>query len=109
MQTLKYVCTLSAQFLYLESSDASHTDLFHITCRKDGFPFKSKWNGTAYNLYVTGWLDCPAYGNELGCIIPSKVPLGESFSEKIVPGKRYTPREVIHQQKCLGREASFDC
>ncbi|XP_071723071.1 uncharacterized protein [Rutidosis leptorrhynchoides] len=51
-----------------------------------------------------GWLDCPAYGQEIGCIVPSKVPLGESFNDCIVPGKRYSFRQVIHQQRVLGRK-----
>nr|KAJ0189523.1 hypothetical protein LSAT_V11C800428410 [Lactuca sativa] len=51
-----------------------------------------------------GWLDCPAYGHEIGCIVPSKVPLGESFNDCIVPGKRYSFRQVIHQQRVLGRK-----
>ncbi|XVF78903.1 hypothetical protein PTKIN_Ptkin14bG0175200 [Pterospermum kingtungense] len=46
-----------------------------------------------------GWLDCPAFGQEIGCIIPSKVPLGESYC--IPPGKRYSFKLVIHR---LGRK-----
>ncbi|KAK2990506.1 hypothetical protein RJ640_019786, partial [Escallonia rubra] len=55
-------------------------------------------------LYTPGWLDCPPFGNEIGFLIPSKVPLGESFNEKIPSGKRYSPKQVIHQQKHLGRQ-----
>ncbi|KAI7728393.1 hypothetical protein M8C21_026809 [Ambrosia artemisiifolia] len=51
-----------------------------------------------------GWLDCPAYGQEIGGIVPSKVPLGESYNDCIVPGKRYSFRQVIHQQRVLGRK-----
>ncbi|KAI7756057.1 hypothetical protein M8C21_019786 [Ambrosia artemisiifolia] len=40
-----------------------------------------------------GWLDCPAYGQEIGCIVPSKVPLGESFNDCIVPDKSFTNKE----------------
>ncbi|KAL7172339.1 hypothetical protein ACSBR2_031936 [Camellia fascicularis] len=63
-------------------------------------------NHTAFdqNSLPPGWLDCPAYGNEIGGIIPSKVPLGESFNEYIHPEKRYSSRQVIHQQRQLGRE-----
>lgn len=61
----------------------------------------------SYNhLYTAGWLDCPAYGNEIGFIIPSKVPLGESFNEYITSNKRYSPKQVIHQQRHAGREVS---
>jgi hypothetical protein len=57
-------------------------------------------------ICITGWLDCPAHGQELGCIIPSKVPLGESFNDYI-PNKRYTPKQAIQQQRALGREVSL--
>ena len=43
----------------------------------------------------------------LGGIVPSKVPLGESFNDCIVPGKRYSFRQVIHQQRVLGRKVSI--
>ncbi len=55
---------------------------------------------------ITGWLDCPAHGQELGCIIPSKVPLGESFNDHI-PNNKYTPKQAILQQRALGREVSL--
>ncbi|KAG4925192.1 hypothetical protein JHK87_050732 [Glycine soja] len=37
-------------------------------------------------------------------MIPSKVPLGESFNDYIIPGKRYSFKQVIHQQRVLGRK-----
>ncbi|XP_055813289.1 uncharacterized protein LOC129882838 isoform X2 [Solanum dulcamara] len=51
-----------------------------------------------------GWLYCPPYGDNIGLIIPSKVPLTESFNKNIPPGESYTPKEVIDKQRCLGRE-----
>nr|XP_009757830.1 PREDICTED: mRNA-capping enzyme-like isoform X4 [Nicotiana sylvestris] len=51
-----------------------------------------------------GWLDCPASGREIGRIIPSKVPLDETFNYCVLPGKRYSLRQVLHQQKVLGRK-----
>ncbi|KEH23126.1 putative mRNA (guanine-N(7)-)-methyltransferase [Medicago truncatula] len=51
-----------------------------------------------------GWLDCPSSGQEIFGMIPSKVPLGESFNDYILPGKRYSFRQVIHQQRVLGRK-----
>ncbi|XP_009599545.1 uncharacterized protein [Nicotiana tomentosiformis] len=51
-----------------------------------------------------GWLDCPAFGREIGRIIPSKVPLDETFNDCVLPGKRYSLRQVLHQQKVLGRK-----
>ncbi|KAJ4704509.1 mRNA-capping enzyme-like [Melia azedarach] len=56
------------------------------------------------NKLPAGWLDCPAYGQEINCIIPSKVPLGENFNDCIPPGKRYSFKQVIHQQRVLGRK-----
>ncbi|XP_021277196.1 mRNA-capping enzyme-like [Herrania umbratica] len=50
-----------------------------------------------------GWLDCPSVGREIGCIIPSKVPLGESYDYCVPPGKRYSFEQAIHQQRVLGR------
>ncbi|TKY62466.1 mRNA-capping enzyme [Spatholobus suberectus] len=55
------------------------------------------------NMVPDGWLGCPAHGQELGCIIPSKVPLGESFNDYI-PSQKYTPKQAILQQRVLGRE-----
>ncbi|XP_068640483.1 uncharacterized protein [Aristolochia californica] len=51
-----------------------------------------------------GWLDCPKFGQNIGHIIPSKVPLGESFNEFVEPGKRYSLKQVIHRQRVLGRD-----
>lgn len=51
-----------------------------------------------------GWLECPPYGQEIGCIIPSKVPLSEAFNDYVIPGKRYSFKQVIHQQRVLGRK-----
>jgi hypothetical protein len=56
--------------------------------------------------FQTGWLDCPPSGQEICCMIPSKVPLGESFNDCIFPGKRYSFKQVIHQQRVLGRKVS---
>jgi mRNA-capping enzyme len=51
-------------------------------------------------------LDCPAFGQEINCIVPSKVPLGEAYNDCIPPGKRYSFKQVIHQQRVLGRKVS---
>ncbi|XP_019432012.1 PREDICTED: mRNA-capping enzyme-like isoform X2 [Lupinus angustifolius] len=51
-----------------------------------------------------GWLECPSFGQEIYCMVPSKVPLGESFNDCIAPGKRYSFKQVIHQQRVLGRK-----
>ncbi|THF94830.1 hypothetical protein TEA_014330 [Camellia sinensis var. sinensis] len=60
------------------------------------------------NNLPPGWLDCPSVGQEIGCIIPSKVPLGESFNAYVPAGKRYSFKQVIHQQRVLGRKAHED-
>uniref|UniRef100_A0A2C9VGJ7 Tyrosine specific protein phosphatases domain-containing protein n=1 Tax=Manihot esculenta TaxID=3983 RepID=A0A2C9VGJ7_MANES len=51
-----------------------------------------------------GWLDCPASGQEIFGIVPSKVPLGEAYNDCIPPGRRYSFKQVIHQQRVLGRK-----
>ncbi|XP_027348894.1 mRNA-capping enzyme-like isoform X1 [Abrus precatorius] len=51
-----------------------------------------------------GWLDCPSCGQEIFGTIPSKVPLGESFNDYIIPGKRFSFKQVIHQQRVLGKK-----
>ncbi|GAV68537.1 DSPc domain-containing protein/mRNA_cap_enzyme domain-containing protein/mRNA_cap_C domain-containing protein [Cephalotus follicularis] len=56
------------------------------------------------NKLPHGWLDCPSAGHEIGCIIPSKVPLGEAYNDYIPPGRRYSFKQVIHQQRVLGRK-----
>ncbi|KAI5663666.1 hypothetical protein M9H77_22989 [Catharanthus roseus] len=69
--------------------------------RDEMFPNKKP----RYNKLPPGWLDCPAFGQEIAHImIPSKVPLGESFNDCVVPGKRYSFRQVMHQQRVLGRK-----
>lgn len=54
-----------------------------------------------------GWIDCPAAGEPLANIIPSKVPLGEKFNDYIIPGKRYSSKQVIHRQRVLGRDVGM--
>ncbi|KAG2690772.1 hypothetical protein I3760_09G205100 [Carya illinoinensis] len=51
-----------------------------------------------------GWLDCPAAGQEICFMIPSKVPLSEYYNGYVAPGKRYSFKQVIHQQRVLGRK-----
>ncbi|XP_065852096.1 uncharacterized protein [Euphorbia lathyris] len=51
-----------------------------------------------------GWLDCPPAGQEIYGIIPSKVPLGEAYHDCIPPGRRYSFKQVIHQQRVLQRK-----
>ncbi|KAG6482332.1 hypothetical protein ZIOFF_058963 [Zingiber officinale] len=51
-----------------------------------------------------GWLDCPSYGQCIGLIIPSKVPLDETYNESVLPGKRYSSKQVINKLRSQGRE-----
>ncbi|PIA54431.1 hypothetical protein AQUCO_00900761v1, partial [Aquilegia coerulea] len=53
------------------------------------------------NKLPEGWLGCPAYGQNIDYIIPSKVPLGDNF---IIHGKRYSCRDAVHEQGKLRRE-----
>jgi hypothetical protein len=55
-------------------------------------------------FFLTGWLDCPGFGLEIGCIIPSKVPLSESYNEHVPPGKRYSFKQVVRNQRINGRK-----
>ncbi|KAJ0520295.1 putative mRNA (guanine-N(7)-)-methyltransferase [Helianthus annuus] len=67
--------------------------------------FRDKNNGSFdRNSLPPGWLDCPPYGDAVDFIIPSKVPLGESFNDKIPYNKRYSPQQAIRHQRSLGRE-----
>ncbi|WVZ53057.1 hypothetical protein U9M48_004047 [Paspalum notatum var. saurae] len=51
-----------------------------------------------------GWLDCPAFGEPIDKIIPSKVPLDETFNESVPPGKRYSSKQLVNKQRKAGRE-----
>ncbi|XP_072967023.1 uncharacterized protein [Typha angustifolia] len=51
-----------------------------------------------------GWLDCPAFGQCIDKIIPSKVPLDETYNDAVAPGKRYSSKQVINKQRKAGRE-----
>ncbi|XP_010558358.1 PREDICTED: mRNA-capping enzyme-like isoform X2 [Tarenaya hassleriana] len=66
-------------------------------------------NTKAYdkNRIPQGWLDCPAAGNEIGCIIPSKVPLSDVYNGQILPGRRYSFKQVIHNQRIYGRKLAL--
>ncbi|XP_078446443.1 uncharacterized protein LOC144715411 [Wolffia australiana] len=54
-----------------------------------------------------GWIDCPSFGQCIEFMIPSKVPLGESFNDAVPPGRRYSSKQVIHQNRRAGREIGF--
>lgn len=58
---------------------------------------------------VSGWLDCPAFGEPIDKIIPSKVPLDETFNESVPPGKRYSSKQLVNKQRKAGREVSIAC
>ncbi|KAK6152508.1 hypothetical protein DH2020_015143 [Rehmannia glutinosa] len=59
--------------------------------RDDGYQVKRQ---RPNSRLPPGWLDCPAFGQEIGGLIPSKVPLGESFNDEVPPGKRYSFKQV---------------
>jgi mRNA-capping enzyme len=49
-------------------------------------------------------LDCPAFGEPIDKIIPSKVPLDETFNESVPPGKRYSSKQLVNKQRKAGRD-----
>ncbi|KAL1225266.1 hypothetical protein V5N11_036186 [Cardamine amara subsp. amara] len=50
-----------------------------------------------------GWLNCPRFGQEIGFIIPSKVPLSESYNNDVPCDKRYTFKQwLTNGRKKLG-------
>ncbi|EOA22740.1 hypothetical protein CARUB_v10003452mg [Capsella rubella] len=50
-----------------------------------------------------GWLDCPSYGQEIGFIVPSKVPLSESYNNCVPRDKTYTLKQLLtNGRKNLG-------
>ncbi|XP_020252912.1 mRNA-capping enzyme-like [Asparagus officinalis] len=51
-----------------------------------------------------GWLDCPSHGQPIGYMIPSKVPLDESYNDLVAPGKRYSSKQVINSLRRNQRE-----
>ncbi|KAH9608157.1 hypothetical protein KSS87_015409 [Heliosperma pusillum] len=51
------------------------------------------------NKLPPGWVECPNFGTEIASIVPSKVPLDESFNDCIPPGKRYAFRQVFHMSR----------
>ena len=54
-----------------------------------------------------GWLDCPGAGEPVVNLIPSKVPLGETFNELLDPGRRYSKKHVVRHQQALGRKVGW--
>lgn len=72
-----------------------------LSQRDDGYQVKRQ---RLNSKLPPGWLDCPAHGNNIGPLVPSKVPLGEFFNEDIIPGKRYSSKQVVRQQRVAGRK-----
>nr|GEV53500.1 mRNA-capping enzyme-like isoform X2 [Tanacetum cinerariifolium] len=81
-------------------------DPMHISQPSKRIQGSQSRNNGSYdrNSLPPGWLDCPPYGDAVNFIIPSKVPLGESFNDKIVIDKQYTPQQAIRHQRRFGRE-----
>ncbi|PRQ43021.1 putative mRNA (guanine-N(7)-)-methyltransferase [Rosa chinensis] len=66
--------------------------------------YQAKFAKVDTSRLPSGWLDCPSSGQEIYCMIPSKVPLCESYNDCVPPGRRYSFKQVIHQQRVLGRK-----
>jgi mRNA-capping enzyme len=71
--------------------------------RNDYVPHQNKRHGRIKEA-PQGWLDCPAFGEPIDKIIPSKVPLDETFNETVPPGKRYSSKQLVTKQRKAGRE-----
>ncbi|KAL4612007.1 hypothetical protein ACB092_08G167400 [Castanea dentata] len=70
--------------------------------KREQNPDDDKTNRTTITI-PSGWLECPAVGEEIcGFILPSKVPLCDSF--KVPHEKRFSFKQLIHQQRVLGRK-----
>ncbi|KAG5587083.1 hypothetical protein H5410_047517 [Solanum commersonii] len=72
--------------------------LVPILVRGSRYPWAVELVGVHKLARHHGWLYCPPFGDNIGLIIPSKVPLSESFNKNIPPGESYTPKEVIDRQ-----------
>ncbi|KAK8597889.1 hypothetical protein V6N13_095284 [Hibiscus sabdariffa] len=60
------------------------------------------------NEIPPGWLDCASFGQDiLGCIIPSKAPLDESFQTNIPPAKTYSFDQVNRSLENLDAKLSL--
>ncbi|XP_074570709.1 uncharacterized protein LOC141827381 isoform X1 [Curcuma longa] len=80
----------------------------HKYCQQQRNNYMSQSRNTRHHGRVKevpqGWLDCPSYGQCIGLIIPSKVPLDETYNESVLPGKRYSSKQVINKLRSQGRE-----
>lgn len=113
------------QFYLLRANIDKNAEISYLSIFKKCWDVNAQWNKNIYFcsskcficlffltfcdiciIDIVGWLDCPAAGQEINFIIPSKVPLGEAFNDLVLPGKRYSSRQVIHQQRVLGRKVS---
>ncbi|KAF3334263.1 mRNA-capping enzyme-like protein [Carex littledalei] len=65
---------------------------------------KPQYHGYKIKELPQGWLDCPAFGQCIDKLIPSKVPLDETYNESVPPGKRYSSKQLITKQKKAGHE-----
>eukprot|EP00898_Chlorokybus_atmophyticus_P003802 jgi/Chlat1/4422/Chrsp29S04391 len=54
-----------------------------------------------------GWLECPPFGEPLEGLIPSKVPLGAAFAERMDPRHHFTPAIAVERLRRLGREVAL--
>lgn len=86
---------------------------FIVTCFSTAIKLSNtyclKWLLSYVFVDISGWLDCPPYGQPIGYMIPSKVPLDDSYNDLVMPGKRYSSKQVINSQKRNGREVSISC
>ncbi|KAG8044111.1 hypothetical protein GUJ93_ZPchr0047g2820 [Zizania palustris] len=74
--------------------------------RNDYVPYSKAGRGRIKEA-PHGWMNCPAFGEPIDKIIPSKVPLDETFNDSVPPGKRYSSKQVVNKQRKAGREIGF--
>ncbi|KAM0949321.1 putative mRNA (guanine-N(7)-)-methyltransferase [Dioscorea sansibarensis] len=72
--------------------------------KNDYIPQRSTSSYKRVKQLPQGWLDCPSAGQCIGLIVPSKVPLDESYNDCIPPGRRYSSKQVVNSQRRAGRD-----
>lgn len=76
-------------------------------CTRNDFSTQNKISKYAGKIrpIPQGWMDCPSAGLCLGgFIVPSKVPLDETYNDAVAPGSRYSSKQVINNHRKHNQE-----